>query len=114
MATCDDENAALTHFGTPTCKDHRETYHPGMKSDGGRSIVLEYGHCYHGMVRYDNCTTSLPKTPPSPDRVVVELFFNKNTCEIEGKAAPEVWVMDIDKRNNKIVSVYTDYQCVLS
>lgn len=103
MATCDDEGAALTHFDTPTCKDHQEMYHAGPSSEGGKAIVLGFGDCYHGMVRYDECTTTIPKQPNRKDQVVVELFFNKNTCEIKGKPAPEVWVMDIDRQNNKFM-----------
>ena len=59
--------------------------------------MLSFGQCYHGMVRYDNCSTDVPKQPQHADQVVVELFFNKNTCETPGKPAPEVWVMDINK-----------------
>jgi len=28
MATCDTEGAALTHFETPSCKDHADHYDP--------------------------------------------------------------------------------------
>ena len=60
--------------------------------------MLNFGQCYHGMVRYDNCTTDVPKRPANAGQVVVELFFNKHTCEAgDDKPAPEIWVMDLNK-----------------
>lgn len=105
MATCDAEGAALTHFGTPNCVDHADgTFDPHAHNHDGRSVTLEFGQCYHGMVRYDNCTTDVPKRPANAGQVVVELFFNKHTCEAgDAKPAPEIWVMNVNKENNRIL-----------